>query len=92
MASYIAQTNPPQTDSRLSANNALADSKADQRRRRQRERKAYIRQQNAIAQDQAALGLPIEVRLRRRPAKPRPAKPPWYLTLNKEHVEPYKPT
>ena len=55
------------------------DAQIAQRMRDKLDRQAYRRRQQREA-------------LRRLPAQPRPPKQPWYLTLNKEHVEPYKPT
>jgi hypothetical protein len=63
------------------------DAQIAQRRRDKLDRQAYRRRQQ-----RAALGQSVGVCSRRLPAQPRPPKPPWYLTLNKEHVEPYKPT
>src|SRR5271168_327080 len=55
----------------------ITDAQVAQRRRDKLDRQLYRRRQQ-----RAALRL----------TQPRPAKQPWYLTLNKEHVEPYKPT
>lgn len=63
------------------------DAQIAQRRRDKLDRQAYRRQQQ-----RAALGQPTEVRFRRRPTQPRPPKPSWYLTLNNQHIEPYKAT
>ena len=69
MSSYnITLNNPLQTVSnhRTVAQTALQA----QRRRDKLDREAYRRRQKAIARQQATLGQPLEVQLRRRPVHP----------------------